>query len=340
MTFTILDKNIVLNQPVRLKPNDFDLNYIQLTYKPQQPGLPYELPGEWKKQVAIQHRYQMKDFSAREANGYAGDLVDYMHEYVFTNVDRPEWIQELEHTMSYNLKAEMDALATQAVDEYFKTGQYKEHVIGQTTANNLETHYIFDIPVHWYENVTLDDWFKNDWTDDAVLKNGKLAVAEGHNKEVPMGHCIFKVETDASIDPYSIDLDRVITQLEKAFTEREYNLEPVMLGYEEISKTTELGNWTKIERYELPGEWAITKKITNFPYQLPVTTYDFSHRDRVLSTNQHHTIIELLDKEDEHYAYFKLNDDHTIHQMPTLLLDFIRNPERIAKELKLVTLDD
>lgn len=65
-----------------------------------------------------------------------------------------------------------------------------------------------------------------------------------------------------------------------------------------------------------------------------------NHRDRILFEGQYQTIIELLDKEDKNYAYFKLNDDHSIHEMPTLLLDFIRNPERVAKELKSVTLDD
>lgn len=182
MFFNIKERRIVLNRPVQLKDSDFDNDHLKITYKPNQPGLPSQLPQTWKSRLASEHQHQIKDFSKRESKGYNGNLKKYMNEFVFSTLHRPEWLQELELKMNEEITAEMNKLATKTINDYFVKGQYKEHVTIQVSNDNCKVHYTFNIPIHWYKDTTPND--------------SKFAVASSKNEGFPIGYCFLDFEID------------------------------------------------------------------------------------------------------------------------------------------------
>lgn len=176
MFFNTKERRIVLNRPVQLTENNFDYNLFSLKYKENQQGLP-ELPLRWKHRLRSEHEDQMRDYSKREKNGYNGSLRQYMNEFVFSTLHRPEWLQELELTMTQDIEDKMNYLATQAINEYIITGKHKEHVTVQEFYENCKHEYTFNIPIHWYDN-------------------GTFAIASSGNEGLPMGYCFLKFTID------------------------------------------------------------------------------------------------------------------------------------------------
>ena len=176
MFFNIKERRIVLNRPVQLTENNFDYDLFSLKYKENQQRLP-ELPLRWKHRLRGEHEDQMRDYSKRKKNGYNESLRQYMNEFVFSTLHRPEWLQELELTMTQDIEEKMNYLATQTINEYIITGKHKEHVTIRDFYDDCKHEYTFNIPIHWYDN-------------------GTFAIASHGNEGLPMGYCFLKFTID------------------------------------------------------------------------------------------------------------------------------------------------
>lgn len=140
---------------------------------------------------------------------------------------------------------------------------------------------------------------------------------------------------------YNIELKKAIAQLEKAFKQKEEDLtHPIILDLAEVEKTTTTCKWWRTDTYVLNDGWVINRKIEQFPNNQPDITYELICNDNVVVNDEYHVVIEFEEKRTENFGYFKLNDNDIVHEIPAQLLCLLRDPEIVAKELRLVTDED
>lgn len=182
MFFNIKERRTVLNKPVQLTVDVFDFNQFSIKYKSNQPGLPNRIPPALRPFLERGHEKQMSDYSKRQKRGYNGSLEAYMNEFLFSTIHQPEWLQDLELKLNEHIKEEMTELATYAINEFFTTGEHKEHVTTREFYADCKMEYTFNIPIHWYSNV--------------ATKEGYFGVASSNNEGIPMGYCFLKFDID------------------------------------------------------------------------------------------------------------------------------------------------
>lgn len=143
---------------------------------------------------------------------------------------------------------------------------------------------------------------------------------------------------------YTIYLDKVTAQLEEAFKQKEENLgHPIILDGEEIRKTTTICYWTKTEQYDMHNGWVIKKNTEYHSKEHLDVTYELEYDDETVFANLYHGAmgVESEDDNPNWFRYFKLkNEDDTVYEIPTQLYYFLKHPEDVARDLRLVRDND